>query len=83
MNRRSRFLLIAMSTAFTVCILGLVLGMLYYVGAVYFADRTLESVMRSSSLFNKILGSIGILGMVLFFAFLFSLLSKNHSEKPR
>ncbi len=72
-----------MSTAFTVCILGLVLGMLYYVGAVYFADRTLESVMRSSSFFNKILGSIGIVGIVLFFAFLLSLLSKNHSEKPR
>jgi len=71
-----------MSTAFTVCILGLVLGMLYYVGAVYFADRTLESVMRSSSLFNKILGSIGIVGMVLFFAFLLSLLSKNHSGNP-
>jgi hypothetical protein len=82
MNRRSRFLLIAMSTAFAICVLGLVVGLVDYLSQVYI-HRTLENVMSNSITYNKALGGIGILGIILFFAFLLSLMSKNHSEKSR
>ena len=77
MTRLSRNLLIAMSIAFAICILGLVLGMAFYLTAVYAGHHSLESVMSNSIAFNKALGAIGILGMLLFFAFLFSLISKK------
>jgi hypothetical protein len=82
MNRRSRFLLIAMSTAFAICVLGLVVGLVDYLSQVYI-HRTLENVMSNSITYNTALGGIGILGIILFFAFLLSLMSKNHSEKSR
>jgi hypothetical protein len=83
MTKSSRYLLIAMSTAFGLCILGLIAGMVYFLGASYFGHTTFEHVMRNIIPYNKALGGIGILGMIFFFAFLFSLMSKNHSEKPR
>lgn len=83
MTKPSRCLLIAMSAAFGLCVLGLLAGMVYYLSAVYFGHRTFESVMSNIIPFNKALGGIGILGMILFFAFLFSLMSDNRSEKPR
>jgi hypothetical protein len=82
MTKPSRYLLIAMSTAFAVCVLGLLAGMLYYLSAVYFGHRTLESVMSYSITYNKALGGVGILGMLFFFAFLLSLMSKNNPDKP-
>jgi len=83
MTKPSRYLLIAMSTAFALCVLGLLAGMLYYLAAVYIGHRTLESAMSSSITYNKALGALGILGMLFFFAFLLSLMSKNNSPKPR
>ena len=83
MTKLSRYLLIAMSTAFGLCILGLLVGMVYYLCAVYIGHRTLENVMGNIIPFNKTLGAIGILGFILFFAFLFSLMSKNSREKHR
>ena len=83
MNKPSRYLLIAMSKAFGLCILGLLAGMVYYLSAIYLAHRTLENVMGNLISFNKTLGVIGILGFILFFAFLFSLLSKNNNDKQR
>jgi hypothetical protein len=83
MTKLARYLLVAMSAAFGLCVLGLVAGMVYYLSAVYFRHRTFESVMGNIIPFNKALGGIGILGMILFFAFLFALMSNNHSEKPR
>jgi hypothetical protein len=83
MTKPSRYLLIAMSTSFALCVLGLLAGMLYYLSAVYFAHRPLESVMSSSILYNKALGALGILGMLFFFAFLLSLMSKPNSQKHR
>jgi hypothetical protein len=83
MTRSSRHLLIAMSTAFSLCILGLLAGMLYYLSAVYISHRNFENVMSNLIPFNKALGGIGILGMLLFFAFLFSLMSKPDQEKRR
>ena len=78
----SRLLLIAMSIAFGICILGLIAGMVYYLGAVYLGHRTLESVMSNSITYNKSLGAAGLLGFALFFAFLLSLMSKSKSGKP-
>ncbi len=83
MNRGSRFLLIAMSSAFTICVLGVVANMVYYLGSVYFAHRTFENVLSSSIGFNKILGGVGILGMLLFFAFLFSLMGGKAPKDSR
>jgi hypothetical protein len=83
MTKSSRYLLIAMSTAFGLCILGLIAGVVYFLGAVYFGHATFDHVMRNIIPYNKALGGIGILGMICFFVFLFSLMSKNHSGKPR
>ncbi len=83
MTKSSRYLLIAMSLTFALCVLGLLAGMLYYLSAVYLFHRTLESVMSNSIPFNKTLGALGILGMLLFFAFLLSLLSTKPPSNPR
>ena len=72
-----------MSTAFSICILGLIGGMLYDLCVVLLRHRTLESVLGNSIPFYKTLGGIGIAGMLLFFTFLISLISKNNQGKPR
>jgi len=66
-----------MSSAFGICILGLIGGMLYDLGVVFLRHRTLESVLGNSIPFYKTLGGLGIAGMFLFFAFLVSLISKK------
>jgi hypothetical protein len=83
MTRPSRFLLIAMSTAFGICISGLLLGMLYYLYAVLAYQQTLENVLGNSIPYYKALGGVGLLGFILFFAFLISLMTKNKADKPR
>jgi hypothetical protein len=84
MTRPSRFLLIAMSTAFGICIFGLLLGMLYYLYAVLAHHQTLENVLGNNIPYYRALGGIGLLGFILFFAFLLSLMTKSNSEdKPR
>jgi len=77
MTKASRLLLVAMSSAFGICILGLIGGMLYDLGVVFLRHRTLESVLGNSIPFYKTLGGLGIAGMLLFFAFLVSLISKK------
>jgi hypothetical protein len=72
-----------MSTAFAICILGLIGGMLYDLYVVFLRHRTLESVLGNSIPFYKTLGGIGIAGMLLFFTFLISLISKNNQGKAR
>jgi hypothetical protein len=83
MTAPSRYLLYAMSSAFSICILGLIGGMLYDLCVVFLGHRTLESVLGNSIPFYKTLGGIGIAGMLLFFAFLISLVSRNNPGKPR
>jgi hypothetical protein len=84
MSRPSRYLLIAMSTAFGICIFGLLLGMIYYLYAVIARQQTLENVLGNNIPYYKALGGIGLLGFTLFFAFLISLMTKNNSDnKPR
>jgi hypothetical protein len=83
MTKVSRLLLVAMSVAFGICILGLIGGMFYDLGVVCLRHRTLESVLGNSIPFYKTLGGLGIAGMLLFFAFLISLISKKDQGKPR
>jgi hypothetical protein len=82
-SKASRFLLYAMSAAFGICILGLIGGMLYDLCVVFLRHRTLESVLGNSIPFYKTLGGLGIVGMIFFFAFLFSLIAKGNQGKPR
>jgi hypothetical protein len=72
-----------MSAAFALCILGLIGGMLYDSCVVFLRHRTLESVLGNSIPFYKTLGGVGIAGMLLFFAFLISLISKKDQGSPR
>jgi len=83
MSRRSRFLLIAMSTAFGIAALGLISGICYDLYLVSVQHVQLENALGSSIAYNKILGGFGILGMVLFFAFLFSAIADKKQDKPR
>ena len=83
MSKRSRILLIAMSTAFGVAILGLVAGMFYDLYLVSVRHVQLENVLGNSITYNKSLGGFGILGMLLFFAFLFSAIADKRQDKSR
>jgi hypothetical protein len=83
MSRRSRFLLIAMSTAFGIAALGLVTGMCYDLYLVSIRHVQLENVLGTSIAYNKILGGFGILGMMFFFAFLFSAIADKKQDKTR
>ena len=83
MSGRSRFLLIAMSTAFGIAALGLVAGICYDLYLVSVRHLQLENVLGASIAYNKILGGFGILGMILFFAFLFSAIADKKQDKPR
>jgi len=83
MSRRSRFLLIAMSAALGIAALGLVAGIFYDLYLVSIRHLQLENVLGSSIAYNKIVGGFGILGMILFFAFLFSAIADKKQDKPR
>ena len=83
MSRRSRFLLIGMSSAFGTAALGLIAGICYDLYLVSFRHVQLENVLGTSIAYNKILGGFGILGMVLFFAFLLSAIADKKQDKPR
>lgn len=83
MSRRSRFLLIAMSTAFGVAALGLIVGICYDLYLVSIRHVQLENVLGASIAYNKILGGFGILGMILFFAFLLSAIADKKQDKSR
>jgi hypothetical protein len=83
MSKRSRFLLIAMSTAFGIAALGLVIGMCYDLYLVSIRHVQLENVLGTSIAYNKTLGGFGILGMVFFGAFLFSAIADKKQDRPR
>jgi len=73
-----------MCTCFGLCILGLFGGVLYVLFVVLAHHRTLDSVLGNSIPFFKTLGAIGVLGLVLFFAFLISSIAarnKNPNSK--
>jgi hypothetical protein len=80
MNKSSKFLLIAMSAAFAICILGLSVGMIYSLYESFVHHQELWPVLSRVVGFYRALGALGILGFVLFFAFLFSLLGTHHTN---
>ena len=83
MSRRSRFILIAMSAAFGIAALGLIAGICYDLYLVSIRHVQLENVLGTSIAYNKTLGGFGILGMLLFFAFLFSAATDKKQDKSR
>lgn len=83
MSRRSRLLLIAMSVAFGVAAVGLLLGMFYDLYLVAVRHAQLESALGRSISYNKILGALGISGIMLFFAFLLSAIADKKQDRPR
>ena len=83
MSRRSRYLLIAMSTSLGIAVLGLVIGMFRDLYLVSVRHSQMENVLGNAIPYNKILGGLGILGMFLFFAFLFSAIADKKQDKPR
>ncbi len=83
MSRRSRFLLIAMSTCFGIAAVGLAIGMCYDLYLVSARHTQIENVLGNAIPYNKTLGGLGILGMVLFFTFLFSAIAEKKQDKPR
>jgi hypothetical protein len=83
MSQRSRILLIAMSVAFGIATLGLIAGICYDLYLVSIRHVQLENVLGTSIAYNKILGGFGILGMILFFTFLFSTITDKKQDKPQ
>ena len=83
MTSPSRILFISMSIAFAVCILGLILGMLYSLYESFFLHKALETILSRSIPYYKALGLLGILGMLLFFVFLFfQIAGKGQPQTP-
>ena len=83
MSRRSRLLLIAMSISFGAAAVGLVVGMFYDLYLVAVRHAQLENVLGRSISYNKILGGLGVSGMILFFAFLLSAIADKKQDRPR
>jgi hypothetical protein len=83
MTSPSRLLLISMSISFAVCILGLILGMLYSLYESFFLRKDLESILSRSIPYYKALGLLGVLGMLLFFVFLFFQIAGKGNKKRR
>lgn len=83
MTSPSRFVLLSMSTAFAICILGLILGLLYSLYESFLNHKDIETILSGSIPYYKALGLLGILGMLLFFVFLFFQMAEKGSKKPR
>jgi hypothetical protein len=77
MSRRSSFLLIAMSVSFAIAGLGLVTGVFYDLYVVSIRHGQLDSALGKTISYNKILGGFGILGFLLFFAFILSAIAEK------
>jgi len=83
MTTRSRFLFISMSTAFGICCLGLIVGIVHGIYATIYQHRSLENILGHAIPYYKSLGGIGIAGFLLFFLFLFSAATDKKQDKPR
>ena len=83
MSSPSRILLVSMSGAFAACILGLILGMLYSLYESFLRHKDLETILSRTIPYYKALGLLGILGMLLFFVFLFLQISRKSGKNTR
>jgi len=83
MSSPSRLILISMSTSFALCILGLVAGMLYSLFESLHRHKTLESILSRTIPYYRFLAALGILGMLLFFVFLFLQISGRHRSPSK
>jgi hypothetical protein len=72
-----------MSASFALCILGLIAGMLYSLFESFFRHKTLESILSRTIPYYKFLAALGILGMLLFFAFLLLQISARHRSPSK
>ena len=72
-----------MSAAFGIAALGLIVGVCLDLYLVSIRHVQLENVLGSSIAYNKILGAFGIVGIILFFTFLFSTIADKKQDKPR
>ena len=77
MSRLSRSLLIAMSASFGIAALGLISGLFYDLYVVSIRHGQLENALGKTISYNKILGGFGILGFLLFFAFILSAITEK------
>jgi hypothetical protein len=77
MSERSRILLIAMCTAFGISAVGLVIGLFYDLYVVSIRHEQLEKVLGKTISYNKALGGLGVLGMLLFFGFILSAIAEK------
>lgn len=77
MSRCSRFLLLSMFTCFSIYIAGLLAGMLYTLYESLLRHHEQWSVLSASFPYCNVLGAADVLGMLLFFAFLISLVSET------
>ena len=80
MSRFSRVLFLAMVSLFTICTGGVIGGMLYTLYAIYSKHRRFDAVLSASIPYYKVVGAIGVLGMLFFFVFIFSLISRNKGQ---
>jgi len=80
MPPRSRYLLIAVTISLALSAAGLILGMLYDLYAVFIHHSQLEIVLGRSIPSYKTVGGLGILGMILFFIFLLSVMSSRQDR---
>lgn len=84
MNSFSRFLFIAMASAFGLCALGVAAGLVHSLYALAYHRRSLEDILGSSIPYYQAVGAIGVAGFLLFLAFLVSAAShKNKGANPK
>jgi hypothetical protein len=83
MNSISRFLFVAMASAFGLCCLGVVAGLIHSLYALHYQHRSLENILGNSIPYYQAVGGLGAAGFLLFLAFLISALSQKKQDKPR
>ena len=71
-----------MSAALGIAALGLIAGICYDLYLISIRHVQLDNVLGNTIAYNKILGGFGILGMILFFAFLLSAIADKKQDKP-